>query len=104
MPYDLFWNGPISAFDYYLKKAKIESMRKDSESWANGHYMILAIQEALNPKSRIFPKKPMLEIQEEKKKLEQQSKSVTLYERLCKWQQQAKKNLNKKQQKEAQAK
>lgn len=99
MPYSLFWNGPIEAFEIYREKAKIESFRKDEEAWANGHYMIRAIVEALNPKSKAYPQKPLLVLHEERERQNQEGKQIAIYNRLKSWTKKAKKYV---QQKEAQ--
>ena len=52
MPYSLFWDGPISAFNVYMEKAKIESLRKDEEAWMQGMYFMQAIGQSLSTKKR----------------------------------------------------
>lgn len=47
MPYDLFWRGPLSAYDIYLHKARLELSYKRQEQNLSGYITGLYVQQAL---------------------------------------------------------
>lgn len=87
MPYDLFWFGPIQAFDYYLKKEQLISKTADRDAWMQGIYFAKAIAATMSKQK--YPDHPILFEAVEKAQREQdktpEEKAVDIYNRLKRW-------------------
>lgn len=94
MPYELFWKGPINAFDYYEKKAHIEAVRADQMAWIQGLYILDAIGQALSNKHK-YPKEPYLIKQEKEQRQNAEDKNIKLYNNLKNWSAAVKARLSK---------
>lgn len=81
MPYELFWNGPLSAFENYTTKAHLESLQKDRDAWSLGIYIMDAMAQILSSKA-IYPKEPYLKKIEREENQTQEDKLINLYKRL----------------------
>ena len=98
MPYDLFWYGPIDAFDLYLKKEQIVAKTADRDAWMNGVYFAKAIASTMSKQK--YPEHPILFEAVEKAAKERdktpEEKATELYNRLKRWSDGISKNFQQK--------
>ncbi|WP_130862435.1 hypothetical protein [Bacilliculturomica massiliensis] len=96
MPWDLFWHGPVYAFEMHLavfnEKVKDRQMAQDIQAWNIGQYARQAMQSVFhlfNPfaaKARPprYPEKPFIVQREEEEKIRAEDRIKRSYEALLK--------------------
>lgn len=81
MPYELFWEGELSALNLYLKawerKSRERAEHTDTNAWMIGSYVQIAVASTLNNKNK-YPQQPRMI----GKFKTQEEKNVETYEKL----------------------